>query len=357
MRETTWHRSTGFVLVLGATLFLIAVAHHAREYVALGGGVGPVVALLLDGLPALALAYGGYRLAGSGLSARQRRLAATWCALGGALFGSVMIATFVVRSLEGRPLIEPVFPLLIAFEAGATAGLIAGYSRASARAEAQRARTVSDALTFVNRLMRHDLRNDLATIQMYANLEDGDDAEAPAGHGRAAVVGEKAEEALDRIETSRSITETFVGDPEFDAVDLVPMVEALAARVEDSFGVSVETEFAGSGLVRANAGLQSVVDNLLENAAEHNDAAEPVVRVRVESDGDTVRLLVSDNGPGIPDERKRTLFERDDGEPGSGLSLVNRLLGQYGGDVRVSDNDPQGTTFVVTLPRATRGPS
>lgn len=356
VRETTWNRSPTVVVAIGATLFLVAVVHHAREYAALGGGIGPPVALLLDGLPALALAYGGYRLSALDRSPRNHRLVFGWTVLGGGLFVSVIGATFVVRSLEGRAVAEPMFPLLIAFEIGAIAGLIAGHSTARARSEAKRARTVNDALTFVNSLLRHDLQNDLSTIQMYATLEDGDDAHPDAGpdHESAAVVEEKAEEALERIETSRAITETLVGDPEPDVVALAPIVDEHAARVEDSFGVTVETEFADDGPVCGNAGLRSVVDNLLENAAEHNDASDPVVRASVDSDGETVRLVVSDNGPGIPDEQERTLFERPDDGGDGGLSLLLRLVEQYDGDVRVEDNEPRGTTFVVTFPRAPR---
>ena len=357
VREPTSNRSPALLFVVGATLFLFAVVHHAREYAAIGG-VGPMLALLLDGVPALVLAYGGYRLAGTDLSSQSLRLVATWSVLGGTVFVAVMAGTFVIRAIEGRAVAEPTFPLLIAFEAGALAGLIAGYSTARARSEAKRARTVSDALAFVNGLIRHDLRNDLSTIQMYASLDD-DGGDAPSSgrpdHERAAVVESKAEEALARIETSRSITETLVGDPELDAVELAPIVEDLAARVEDSFGVRVETDVSDDGLVRGNAGLRSVVDNLLENAAEHNDADDPVVRVGVESEADVVRLLISDNGPGIPDDQKRALLGEDGDASDGGLSLVTQLLEEYGGDVRVADNEPRGTTFVVTLPRATRG--
>jgi signal transduction histidine kinase len=353
VRETTWSRSPSVILGIGATLLFVAVRHHTREYAALNGGVGPIVALLLDGLPALALAFGGYRLSDVDLSPRNHRLVFGWFVLGGALFVCVIGATFVVRSLEGRTVAEPVFPLLIAFEMGSIAGLITGYSTARVRSEAQRARTVSDALTFVNRLIRHDLRNDLATIQMYANLDDeAGHPDARPGHESVAVVEEKAEEAMERIETSRAITETLVGDPEFDAVALAAIVDEVADRIGDAFGVTVETELDDDGLVRGNAGLRSVVDNLLENAAEHNDASDPVVRVAVESIEDAVRLMISDNGPGIPDERKRTLFQRDDDGADGGLSLVARLLEEYGGDVRVADNEPRGTTFVVEFPRA-----
>lgn len=355
MREATWNRSPAVIVGIGAVLFLSAVGHHTREYLALGSSTGPLIALLLDGVPALVLAYGGLWLYRTDLSPPRRRTVFGWCVGGGSLFVVVMAATFLVRALEGRAVAEPVFPLLIAFEIGALAGLIAGYSTARARLEAARARTVTDALAFVNRLIRHDLKNDLTTIKTYADIGDGDGAtvDAQPGHASPAVIDEKTTEALDRIETSRAITDTLVGDPEFEPVDLVPIVTELATRVEETFHVSVDTEFDADVVVRGNAGIRSVVDNLLENAAEHNDANEPRIHVAVETEADTVELRIADNGPGIPDPAKRTLFESDEDEAAGGLALVHRLVGQYDGSLRVEDNEPRGTRFVVTFPRAT----
>jgi signal transduction histidine kinase len=104
--------------------------------------------------------------------------------------------------------------------------------------------------------------------------------------------------------------------------------------------------------VSANDGVQSVVDNLLENAVEHNDADDPRVAVAVTAGHDVVRLTVTDNGPGIPDERKETVFEPGEGGSGGGLSLVYTLVTGYGGDVWIEDAEPRGTRFVVELPRA-----
>ena len=73
--------------------------------------------------------------------------------------------------------------------------------------------------------------------------------------------------------------------------------------------------------------------------------------------GDTVRVRIADNGPGIPDEQKRTVFERGEKRPdsegtGVGLYLVQTLVNAYGGDVWVEDNEPTGSVFVVELPLA-----
>jgi signal transduction histidine kinase len=98
------------------------------------------------------------------------------------------------------------------------------------------------------------------------------------------------------------------------------------------------------------------MDNLLENAVEHNDADEPRIDVGIDADGETVRLTVADNGPGIPDNQKESILYPESGETdGSGLSLVRTLVEGYDGSVRAEDNEPRGSRFVVELPRATAG--
>ncbi len=68
-------------------------------------------------------------------------------------------------------------------------------------------------------------------------------------------------------------------------------------------------------------------------------------------------VRIADDGPGIPDAQKEVVFakgEKSLGSPGSGLGLhlVRTLVDQYGGDVRIEDNEPTGAVFVVSLPRA-----
>ena len=72
---------------------------------------------------------------------------------------------------------------------------------------------------------------------------------------------------------------------------------------------------------------------------------------------ETVRVTIADNGPGIPDEQKRTVFgkgEKGVDSPGTGIGLylVETLVDQFGGDVWIEDNDPKGSVFVVELPKA-----
>ncbi|GAB7012397.1 hypothetical protein JCM18549_06680 [Halolamina salina] len=342
----------------GAVLFLIAVVHHATEIVALGGLVGPVVAGLLDGTLALVVVYAGYWLSGTDLLPQDRWRVFLWCLTGAAIFVAIMGLSLLIRAFEGRVIGEAIFPLLIAAESGGIAGVIAGYYVGRARSEARRARTVSEALRFVNSLIRHDLRNDLNVIRGHAQLaESSDDAgDAEPGTDSSSVIAEKADEALARIDTTGVIAETLRGEADLAPIDLAAITSEIAKGVENTYSIAVTTDIPDEATVVANKGLRSVVDNVLENAVEHNDADDPRVHVDVDASGETVELRVADNGPGLSDEQKERVLSPREGR-GGGLSLVRTLVEGYDGELRIEDNDPRGSVFVVSLPHANAEPS
>ena len=330
-----------------AALLALAVAYHLVEMQALSQTTGPLLALSLETGPGVVLLYGAYRLAGSELDAENRWTACSWT-LGGAVgFLGVMWATVAVRQLEGREIAEPAFPLLVATLVGAAAGFAAGYHNARARSDVHEARTVADALAFVNRFIRHDLRNDLSAIRGHADLLA---EERPAGDGAdsADIIGAKADEAMTRIETSGTVAETLVDDPDFERIDLVAVVAEIADGVESTYTVPVSTDLPEEATVVANAGVRSVVDNLIENAVEHNDADDPRVHVAVTRTDETVRLTVRDDGPGLSEAKRESLLE--DGLDG-GLGLVRTLVDRYGGELSIEDNQPRGAIFVAEFPR------
>lgn len=100
--------------------------------------------------------------------------------------------------------------------------------------------------------------------------------------------------------------------------------------------------------------LASVFRNVLTNAIQHNDKEIPEVIVSATREDGHVLIRVADNGPGVPDDRKEEIFEQgemglDSEGTGLGLYLVDTLVGRYGGEVRVEDNDPEGGVFLVEL--------
>ena len=105
--------------------------------------------------------------------------------------------------------------------------------------------------------------------------------------------------------------------------------------------------------------LERVVENLVMNAIRHTPA-DATIWVRCEPTPEGGRLVVEDDGPGIADGLKRTLFEpffqgpdsgrRANPGTGIGLSLVARLTELHGGVARIEDRDGGGARFVVDLP-------
>lgn len=109
--------------------------------------------------------------------------------------------------------------------------------------------------------------------------------------------------------------------------------------------------------------LESALGNLVENAVKYSEPGGRVqLRVRVE--GDRVELMVADHGIGIPAGEHHRIFERfyrvdrarsrETGGTGLGLSIVRHVATNHGGEVLVSSQEGEGSTFVLRLPLSER---
>ena len=102
--------------------------------------------------------------------------------------------------------------------------------------------------------------------------------------------------------------------------------------------------------------VEQILTNLVNNALRY--APESVVRLDVTAWGEGgVRIDVADDGPGIPTEQQRTIFQkfgrgRESRRAGTGLGLyITRGLARaHGGDVVVDSTPGEGATFTLTLP-------
>ncbi len=214
-------------------------------------------------------------------------------------------------------------------------------------------------LELLNRIVRHDIRNDMAVVLGWAEmLEDHVDEE---GHAHLEKILASGEHVVELTEVAREYVETVVSDEALtvEPVSLGSVLRTELSLREESFP---EAEFVLEDLpsdveVAANGMLNSVFRNLLNNAVQHNDADTPHIEVSCEVRDGEVEVRIADNGPGLPDEHKDTVFgkgERGLGSPGTGIGLylVDTLVTEYGGEVWVEDNKPTGAVFVVQLPLA-----
>ena len=101
--------------------------------------------------------------------------------------------------------------------------------------------------------------------------------------------------------------------------------------------------------------LIKILSNLLTNASKF---ARSYIRVRLDRQPDgTFTISVSDDGPGIPDEFKKLVFDpfyqlssnQDRGGTGIGLSLVKHLTNRLGAEIKIEDEQPRGSRFIFSL--------
>jgi PAS domain S-box-containing protein len=148
---------------------------------------------------------------------------------------------------------------------------------------------------------------------------------------------------------------------ERERTDLADIVRDVISRYEDAAaeaGSRIELTSAGPAVGHWDRSrLDQVVTNLVGNAVKYGAGAP--IAVSLSSGGSrTVRLIVRDEGPGIPAEHQERIFgqfERaasSDNVPGMGLGLwlVRRIVTAHGGTVTLASSPGQGATFTVVLP-------
>ncbi|MFB6255794.1 MAG: histidine kinase N-terminal 7TM domain-containing protein [Haloplanus sp.] len=216
-------------------------------------------------------------------------------------------------------------------------------------------------LEVLNRVLRHNLRNDAGVVHGYADflvdrLKDGELV-------RMADAIERRSAALESLgEKARTVETLLDGEPRTELA-VGSLVERAVADAREAFPdadlrLAVRTDATVSVAERS---LEAAVENLVENALRHHDD-EGVERadggawaaVTVELTGDTLLVRVADDGPGIPDAELDAIAagEETDLQHGSGLGLwvVHWAVATLGGEVTYADREPRGTVATLRLP-------
>ncbi|AKH98240.1 signal-transducing histidine kinase [Halanaeroarchaeum sulfurireducens] len=240
---------------------------------------------------------------------------------------------------------------------GSDEDAVLGYSRdvTELKRYEQTLETQRDNLQVLNQVVRHDIRNKLQLVSAYAQmcqeqLEDGSEENVEN-------VLEATRDAIDITETARDVTEVMLqSEVDRSPVGLRNVLEEEIDDIRSGFDtvrITVEGSIPDVDVI-ADDMLESMFRNLLHNAVQHNDKDVPEIAVSARLTNDHVVVRIADNGPGIPDGQKELIFQEgkvgiDSDGTGLGLYLVDTLVDRYGGDVRVKDNEPTGSVFIVTL--------
>jgi two-component system nitrogen regulation sensor histidine kinase NtrY len=214
----------------------------------------------------------------------------------------------------------------------------------------------------------HEIKNPLTPIQLSTDrIRRLIDRAAPNAVPQELVsaVAESASLVSREVGTLKHLVDEFASLARFPASRPVP--SPLNTIIENALnmfdgrldGITLRRDLASDlPPVQADAEqLKRAVVNLIDNAAEALErSALKEIRVRTAFDveRDVVELTVSDSGPGIPPEAKERLFlpffSTKRRGTGLGLAIVSRIVSEHNGTIRVEENHPTGTRFVIELP-------
>ena len=226
----------------------------------------------------------------------------------------------------------------------------------------------------VARRIAHEIKNPLTPIQLSSqrlirHLQRRTESETaePLDPELTRLVDECSHLIEREVGTLAALVNEFSQFVRFPSAKLEPTtvneivreaIEVFSGRLD---GILLSTSLADTlPTIRADAGLlRGVIVNLIDNAAEALETS-PVRNIRVttrfKSESDLIEIAVEDTGHGISPADKDKLFlphfSTKDRGTGLGLAIASRIVAEHNGLLRVEDNSPVGSRFVLELPPA-----
>jgi len=353
------------VVALGVCLMVLSLGYLAFvEVTPLNVGKAGIPFLL-----AATLLNTGRYVSRNGFDLRQSLTIATWGV--GMMLGAGWMAVVILFILlvDGVVVEDSLFIFLTSMNVGAAAGAALGSSkmqvaleREKLDRESRRTARLNQRLRVINRVLRHNFQNQLNVLKLWTErVTDEVEVDLVADHSGTIT------ETVERLEELTEKTRDFeaVNQREKRAVfDFVELVEHRVGAVRaDHPAVEISTDLEPGVVVRAHGMLETAVDEVLENAVEHNDPETTEIDVSLAADpGEEVAVLeVADTGSGIPQD-ERAAVEAVDETPlfhgsGMGMWLLQAIVTESGGEFSIGSNQPSGTVVEIRVPLADAPPA
>lgn len=203
------------------------------------------------------------------------------------------------------------------------------------------------------RKIAHDLRNTLATAQLLSDsLMSHSDRMVQRN---AETITRAVERALHMSRQTLSAGHSSAPAPQHERFLLIDVVE----EVRNSLGIGSDSGQmqlpAAAASVILDADFDQIYRILLNLSRNALDAGATTISLSCEQTDDRLMIRITDNGPGLPQEIVDQLFDEKSGSsrPGNsgiGLMISRELAQNHGGDLKLHETGPQGTTFELTLP-------
>ena len=218
----------------------------------------------------------------------------------------------------------------------------------------------------VARRVAHEIKNPLTPIALSAErIQRHLDRSTPKDRASMGVVRSCAETIAGAVETVRRLVDEFSTLARFPVAkpqpaDINEVIENALSMFDGRMdGVGLHKSLAPDlpKVMADNEAIKRAVANLVDNAAEATENAvvrEIEISTALVASRDAVEITVSDTGHGVTRELKEKLFlpyfSTKKRGTGLGLSIVSRIVEDHHGSIRIEENHPVGTRFIVELP-------
>ena len=213
----------------------------------------------------------------------------------------------------------------------------------------------------VARRLAHEIKNPLTPIQLSAErLRRHFNAAPPATQ---ALVAECTSTIVAEVDSLKALVDEFsqfarMPPPRPARADLHALVDETLMLYDGLFGrIRFERHFdAALPLVRIDPEqIKRVLVNLIDNAIEATGRTGTItIQTQHDQSNGLARLVLADDGPGIPPADRDKLFmpyySTKRRGSGLGLAIVRRIVAEHGGTIEVGDNLPSGARFTIELP-------
>ena len=212
----------------------------------------------------------------------------------------------------------------------------------------------------------HDLRSPITRIRGTAEIALTTGKSLGEYESMAASTVEDCDRLLDMINTMLLISKTEAGveKPSREEVDITALVRKaceLFDPIADDKNVRLSCRAEGEALIPGDARmLQRMLSNVVDNAVKYTLPGGKVEVALTDNELRNIVVTVNDTGVGISEADLSRIFERfyrcdqSRSQPGTGLglSLARAIARAHGGDITVASTVNQGSTFMITLPKA-----
>jgi two-component system nitrogen regulation sensor histidine kinase NtrY len=261
---------------------------------------------------------------------------------------------------EGREMHLAAVATLLHGEAGTPHGAVLVFDDVTPLIRSQRVAAWRE----VARRLAHEIKNPLTPIQLSAERLRRHFSGAPPT--TQALVSECTSTIIAEVESLKSLVDEFsqfarMPAPRAAPTDLHALLGDTLTLYNGLFSqVRLDRRFdATVPLVRLDPEqIRRVVINLVDNAVEAMDRRGVItVETRHDPANGVVRVVIADDGPGIPPGDRDKLFmpyySTKRRGSGLGLAIVRRIVAEHGGSIEVGDNAPRGARFTIELPSGT----